>query len=154
TLTPNKETVVSDGQGGLQAAPVAPMQYVGDYGHWSGPANDMTLPLQPVELMGPASLTTQPGAQQFAIAPRIQIYVSQARASGRGLSLVYDRAAPHAAVPRRRMFTWDSTRGIVNFALRSETVQTVRATGGGVADEVPFSFSLKRDTHPVLLPLA
>jgi prepilin-type N-terminal cleavage/methylation domain-containing protein len=154
TLTPNKATVVSNGTGGLQAAPVAPMQYVAQYGHWSGPVNDMTLPIQPLELMGPASLTAPPTAQPFAIGPRIQIYDSQASASGPALSLVYDSAAPVAAVPRRRLFTWDSTRGIVNFALRAETTQQVRATGGGAPDEVPFSLSLKRDMQTIPLPLA
>src|SRR5437016_6269928 len=49
------------------------MQYVAQYGHWSGPVDDMTLPLQPVELMGPESLTAAPPAQPFAFGPTVQI---------------------------------------------------------------------------------
>jgi hypothetical protein len=66
---------------------------------------------------------------------------------------VYDSAVPVAQVPRRRLFTWDSSRGIVNFALRAETTLTVNATGGGVPDEVPFSLSLKRDRQTRDLPV-
>ena len=53
TLDPNRETVTPDGQGGLQEAAVVPMQYVSDYGHWTGPVNDMTLPLAPSVLVSP-----------------------------------------------------------------------------------------------------
>jgi prepilin-type N-terminal cleavage/methylation domain-containing protein len=149
TLDPNRETLSPDGQGGLKAAALAPMQYVADYGHMTGPSNDMTLPLAPSIVMGPAN----PGTPGFVLGPRIQIYDAQPGASGNPLVPVYDSAVPVGQVPRRRLFTWDSTRGIVNFALRAETTQAVQAQGGGAPGEVPYSFSLLRDKQTRDLPL-
>jgi type II secretory pathway pseudopilin PulG len=153
TLTPNRDTVTSDGQGGFQAAARVPMQYVGSYGHWTGPVNDLTLPLPPDVLIGPNFAPSSARSQPFAIGPRIQIYESQSGPSGPALRPVYDSALPVAVQPRQRLFTWDSTRGIVNFALRADTVQTVNGTGGGAPDEVPFSLSLKRDKQTRSLPV-
>src|SRR5205085_11986054 len=123
-------------------------------GPGSGPVGDVAGALHPVGLVGPESPTAAPPGRPVAVGPRIQIYDSQASASGPALNLVYDSAAPVAAVPRRRLFTWDSTRGIVNFALRAETTQQIRATGGGVPEEIPYSLSLKRDRQTIPLPLA
>ena len=69
------------------------------------------------------------------------------------MALVYDSGLPVGQVPRRRLFTWDSSRGIVNFALRAETTLAVQAQGGGAPDEVPYSFSLQRDKQTRDLPL-
>jgi prepilin-type N-terminal cleavage/methylation domain-containing protein len=148
TLNPNRETVTPAGSGFVQA-PQAPMQYIADYGHWTGPVNDGTLPLAPSVLMGPDAT----GASGLVLGPRIQIYDVATSENGPTMRPVYDSAAPVATVPRQRLFTWDSSRGIVNFALRAETTLPIQASGGGAPDEVPYSFSLKRDKQVRDLPL-
>jgi prepilin-type N-terminal cleavage/methylation domain-containing protein len=153
TLKPNKAVVTSTAAGSIVQPPQVPMQYVSDNGHWSGPVNDMTLPLQPVEIMGPAP-PNGPLPQTFALGPRIQIY--DTNAGGPGMVPVYDSTVSNVQLARRRLFTWDSTRGIVNFALRGDTAhmpQPLQVVGGTGAqfNEVPFSVSLRRDTS--VLPL-
>ena len=152
TLTPNRSVLPTLGPDGFPQPPPTPMQYTAQNGHWSGPVDDMTLPLPPGVLIGPTP-PAGPGLQPFALGPRFQIYDSAAGSGGAALNLVYDSAQSVAAVPRRRLFTWDSTRGIVNFALRAETMQKVSATGGGAPDEVPYSISLKRDKTMLGVPV-
>jgi hypothetical protein len=152
TLDPNRETVTSDEQGELREAPRAPMQYIADYGHWTGPINDLTLPLAPSVLVSPTVPAGSVPSQRFALGPRFQVYDTRSGASGTAMTLVYDSATPAADLPRRRLFTWDSSRGIVNFALRAETEQTIQGNGS-VGDEVPFSVSLLRDRLTRDLPL-
>ena len=148
TLDPNRETVTPDGQGGFREAARVPMQYIAEYGHWTGPVNDLTLPLAPSVLVGP----TSPGSVQFALGPRFQVYDTQSSAGGTAMTLVYDSAQPAADLPRRRLFTWDSSRGIVNFALRAETQLAIQGVGSAT-DEVPYTVSLTRDQQTRDLPL-
>jgi hypothetical protein len=152
TLDPNRETVTTDETGALREAARVPMQYVAEYGHWTGPVNDMTLPLAPSVLISPDPPRVAVPAGHYAVGPRIQIYDSQPGPSGPAMTLVYDSAEPNGAVPRRRLFTWDSSRGIVNFALRAQARLPVQAAGG-VGGEVPLSVSLLRHQESLDLPL-
>jgi hypothetical protein len=152
TLDPNRETVTPDGQGGFREAARPPMQYVADYGHWTGPPNDLTIPLAPSVIISPTAPAANIPADRFALGPRFQIYDTQSGGGGTAMTLVYDSAVTAADLPRRRLFTWDSSRGIVNFALRAETTQSVQGVGS-VGDEVPYSISLLRDRQTRDLPL-
>jgi hypothetical protein len=152
TLSPIKVGGTAEtSTGTLQAARV-PMQYVAEYGHWTGPENDMSLPLSASVLMGPARPPINLDPTRWATGPRIQIYDARPTASGPAMNLVFDSALPPSVVPRRRLFTWDSSRGIVNFALRSEMAGKISVTGGQFG-EVPYSVSLQRDQQTRDLPL-
>jgi hypothetical protein len=107
---------------GIEGAPRPPTQYSADFGNWSGPSADMSVPLTESVIMSPqpAPPGTAPAlAQLFVIGPRIQVF-EQARIGQRGdrLDLVFDSGVPATVEARQRLFTWDSRRGIVNFALR------------------------------------
>src|SRR5262249_31990652 len=52
TLDPNTATATFE-TAGFQAAPRPPTQYVADYGNWSGPTADMTVPITDSVLMMP-----------------------------------------------------------------------------------------------------
>jgi len=128
------------------------MQYVAEYGHWSGPEDDLSLPVSNSVLMGPARPPINLDPTRWATGPRIQIYDARAGAGGPSMSLVFDSALPPTVVPRRRLFTYDSSRGILNFALRAEMTDKINATGGQFG-EVPYSLSLQRDQQTRDLPL-
>jgi type II secretory pathway pseudopilin PulG len=125
-------------------------QYIADYGHWAGLANDLTLPLSPALIVG-STPPVDPGLfARYRLGPRIQVYERRPLVGGgEQLALVFDSGVP---APRLRALSWDSERGIVNFAMR-------RTQTGGAGDPTAFvaridgnfSVDLKRDMATALV---
>jgi type II secretory pathway pseudopilin PulG len=119
TLNANSTTGTLEAAG-IEGAPRPPTQYAGDYGNWSGPNSDASLPLTESVVMAPQRPANPAFLPRYLVGPRIQVFEQSRDASGLGdrLDLVYDSALPSSVEPRQRLFTWDSRRGLVNFALR------------------------------------
>jgi hypothetical protein len=124
TLTPNSASGTFEAKG-LQGAPRPPTQYAADFGNWGGPLADMSKPLSESVLMGLQRPDSPALIAQYVPGPRIQIFEQSPGVGNIGdrLDKVFDSSVPASVEARQRLFTWDSRRGIVNFALRRK--QTV-----------------------------
>jgi len=138
TLTPNLPAGTFEARG-IAGAPRPPTQYAADFGNWSGPLNDMSEPLTESVVMGPQRPDDPALAAQYVPGPRIQIFEQSPGAGENGdrLAKVFDSAVGAAREPRERLFSWDSRRGVVNFALRR--IQSPSPTG---VDEDTFAASV------------
>jgi prepilin-type N-terminal cleavage/methylation domain-containing protein len=125
-------------------------QYVADHGGWAGPENDLTRPLSPAAIMG-STPPVDGSVDRFVPGPRIQVYERRPLAvGGEQLALVFDSGVASERQPRQRLLSWDSQRGIVNFAMR-------RTQTGGSGDptaylaniDANYAVDLKRDTATV-----
>lgn len=156
TLTPNSQSGTFEAIG-LQGAPRPPTQYAADYGNWSGPLADMTRPLTETVMMGPQRPDVPALAAQFVPGPRIQIFEQSPGTGGMGdrLDKVYDSAVPSGVEARQRLFSWDSRRGIVNFALRRSQFPVPDGVDGEAFTATvtqDFTADLKADMATVQIP--
>jgi type II secretory pathway pseudopilin PulG len=116
-LNPNAATGTFELEG-IESAPRSPTAYAADFGNWAGPASDMSTPLTDSVIMAPQRPLDAALLSRYVSGPRIQVFERVPRPMGGDrLVRVFDSAAS-AAESRRRLFAWDSRRGVVNFALR------------------------------------
>lgn len=142
-LAETSDPAGDDGRSSLLAAAGA-TQYVAEYGHWAGPANDMTRPLSPARIMGSSPPVANGEATRFVPGPRIQVYERRPLpVGGEQLALVFDSGVAAERLPRQRVVSWDSRRGIVNFALRRTAADGSDAFSTTIDQN--FSADLKRD---------
>jgi hypothetical protein len=126
-------------------AGAAGTQYLADYGHWAGPENDMTRPLPPSWIMGSVPPIVDAERGRFVPGPRIQVYERRPVAGGgEQLILVFDGGEDAARILRQRMLSWDSRRGIVNFAIRRTSSDGSDAFRSSIDNN--YAVDLKRDT--------
>jgi len=138
---------------GLSTGGLGATQFVADYGHWGGLLNDLTRPLSPALIMSGTPPVDAGALARFRSGPRIQVYERRPLADGgEQLALVFDSGVASERLPRQRVLSWDSDRGIVNFAMR-------RTQTGGAGDPTAysatidgnFSVDLKRDTATAIV---
>jgi type II secretory pathway pseudopilin PulG len=179
SLDPNRNTALipsdeapasgSTGEGGTTGAttprpsepPRSPTQYVADFGHWTGPANEtfggvISAPLVPGLIVGSETPPTPAEQNRFRIGPRIQVYERRPQTlGGDDLVLVFDSGVAQERLPRQRLLTWDARRGIVNFALKRTTTSPITGEPDPntfVAKiDGNFSADLKKDTATAVI---
>ncbi len=129
---PNRPVGVVTSAGGLDPGSIAPVEYTADYGHWMGLQNDLTIPVPPQLILSNTYPSGAPVAD-YRFGPHVRTYVSDGMG---GRATAFDSAAG----VRNRLFTYDSRRGVLSFAIHRARDRNRNDVGlGDVSDPLAWS---------------